>query len=164
MWWRAWSHANLRGEVLRGSNFRSFLFLNFLIASGLSEATVCAINYTDLEKTESLKSLQQILPESGVRGFVNGTRGSYFFIRATKEQLQMTFLTTGIFDLYGIRREGPVQFCDSNGKIFVMGLGYEEEVTVQPPMIQLGGSTPRQTFREGPVPELLRQKHDLSAF
>jgi hypothetical protein len=81
-----------------------------------------------------------------------------------ESEIQMTFLTTGLFDLYGIRRDGPVQFCDLEGKILVMGLGYEEEISVFEATIQLGGGTPRQTFREGPVPDLLRRKHDLTSF
>ena len=76
----------------------------------------------------------------------------------------MTFLTTGIFDLYGIRREGVIQFCDRHGKIYTLGLGYDEELVVTDLLIQWGGGTPRQTFREGPVPAKLLEKHDLSGF
>jgi hypothetical protein len=155
---------NLYDEVFRGYFFRLFYFLMILLIGCQSGASVCAFKYSDLQKTEALKRLQQLIPETGIRGFVNGTQGSYFFIRSGKEELHMTFLTTGLFDLYGIKREGPVQFCDNNGRILVMGMGYEEEVVVNQLTIQLGGGTPRQTFREGPVPELLKQKHDLTIF
>ncbi len=125
---------------------------------------VCASRFADFDKSPQLKQLQAVVPPLGLKGFVNGTQGSYFFLQTTEDGIQMTFLTTGLFDFYGIRREGPIQFCDLEGKIFVMGLGYEEEISVFNSIIQLGGGTPRQTFREGPVPDLLKRKHDLTSF
>ncbi len=124
----------------------------------------CAQKYSDLSRSPSFKDLQVMMPENGIKGFVNGTKGSYFFIRSNGSDLVMTFLTTGIFDLYGIRREGAIQFCEREGKLFILGLGYEEELVIKDSQILWGGGTLRQTFREGPVPEVLLQKHDLSGF
>lgn len=142
-----------------------FLSLGLMFVYEVHAASpVCAARYSEFDKTEALKQLQEIVPSSGFKGFVNGTQGSYFFLRSTDNEIQMTFLTTGLFDLYGIRRDGVIQFCDMQGKVFVVGMGYEEEISILNSVVQLGGGTPRQTFREGSVPELLRQKHDLRSF
>ncbi len=125
---------------------------------------VCADHYSQLEKTKSLKSLQSVLPASGIKGFVNKTRGSYFFIRSTEDKLKLTFLTTGLFDLYGIRRDSEIRFCDSDGQIYILGLGGIQKVVLKENLIFLKGESPVHTFESGEVPPLLREKNDLSDF
>jgi hypothetical protein len=123
---------------------------------------VCADHYSQLEKTESLKTLQSVLPVSGVKGFVNKTRGSYFFIRSTEDKLKLTFLTTGLFDLYGIRRDSEIRFCDSEGQLYILGMGGIQKIVLKENFILLKGDSPVHTFESGDVPALLREKNDLS--
>lgn len=136
--------------------------LSLFVSLNAQGGDFCAQKYSDLALSPSFKNLQTVIPENGTKGFVNDTKGSYFFIRSNGSQFFMTFLTTGFFDLYGIRRDGAIQFCEREGKFFILGLGYEEEMVIKDLSIQWGGGTPRQTFREGPVPELLKEKHNLS--
>ena len=136
----------------------------FLIHFAHALEPVCADQYTQLEKTETLKTLQVVLPVSGVKGFVNKTRGSYFFIRSTEDKLKLTFLTTGLFDLYGIRRDSEIRFCDSDGQIYILGMGGIQKVVLKENLIFLKGDSPVHTFELGEVPPLLREKNDLSDF
>ncbi len=133
-------------------------------SSFASTDPICATQYSELDKTDALRSLRMMIPQSGHRGFVNGTQGSYFFLRTTESSFQITFLTTGLFDFYGVRRVGEVHFCEIDGKVYIYGLGKEQEIFVDSYTIQLGERTPRQVFQIGPVPELLKRKHDLSTF
>lgn len=125
---------------------------------------VCADHYSQLEKTENLKNLQSVLPAAGVKGFVNKTRGSYFFIRSTEDKMKLTFLTTGLFDLYGIRRDSEIRFCDSDGQLYILGMGGVQKVELKENIIFLKGDSPVHTFEAGDVPPLLREKNDLSDF
>lgn len=134
------------------------------MSSAQAAEPICASSYAELEKTDPLKNLRSLIPDKGLRGFVNGTRGSYFFIRTNEQEIHLTFLTTGLFDLYGVRKDGVVRFCDFEGKIFIFGLGNEQEVFVEGNTIQFGDRTPRQVFQPGPVPERLKEKHNLSDF
>lgn len=136
----------------------------FFIPSVFASEQICASSYAELEKTSVLKNLRLMIPDKGLRGFVNGTRGSYFFIRTNEQEIHLTFLTTGLFDLYGIRKDGIVRFCEVDGKVFIFGLGNEQEVFVDASTIQFGDRTPRQVFQPGPVPERLKEKHNLSDF
>lgn len=136
----------------------------FFVSSVEATESICAANYSELEKTNGLKNLRAMIPDKGLRGFVNGTRGSYFFIRTNEQEIHLTFLTTGIFDLYGIRKDGLVRFCDIDGKVFIFGLGNEQEVFVDTNTIQFSNRSPRHVFQPGPVPDLLKEKHDLSDF
>ncbi|MBY0383975.1 hypothetical protein K2X05_02360 [bacterium] len=136
----------------------------FFVSSVSATEPICASSYAELEKTNALKNLRSMIPDKGVRGFVNGTRGSYFFIRTNEQEIHLTFLTTGIFDLYGIRKDGHVRFCDIDGKVFIFGLGNEQEVFVDAQSIQFSDRSPRHFFQPGPLPDLLKEKHDLSDF
>lgn len=144
------------------------LFLTACLITSLqsfaSTDPICASQYSELEKTEALRTLRFMIPQTGHRGFVNGTQGSYFYIRTTESAFQFTFLTTGLFDLYGVRRDGEVRFCEIDGKVYIYGLGEEQEIYVDSYTIQFGERTPRLVFQIGPVPELLKRKHDLSNF
>jgi hypothetical protein len=136
--------------------------LIFFIKLAQGADPICADHYSQLEKTENLKTLQSVLPASGIKGFVNKTRGSYFFIRSNENKLKLTFLTTGLFDLYGIRRDSEIRFCDSEGQIYILGMGGIQKVELKENMIFLKGTSPVHTFEAGEVPPLLREKNDLS--
>ena len=125
---------------------------------------VCADHFSQLEKTENLKHLQAVIPESGIKGFVNKTRGSYFFIRAVDNKLILTFLTTGLFDLYGIRRDSEIRFCDSEGQLYILGMGGIQKMYFKDNLIYIKGDSPVHIFESGDVPPLLREKNDLSEF
>ncbi len=140
----------------------SFLFLLLSLVHALDP--VCAGHFSQLEKSETLKRLSAIVPESGFRGFVNKTRGSYFFIRTTEDKIKLTFLTTGLFDLYGIRRDSDIQFCEAEGQLTILGLGGIQKILLKDNLIYLKGNSPVHIFELGEVPSLLREKNDLSDF
>lgn len=64
-----------------------------LLFLGISSAAepICAERYSQLDISENLRSLKAIVPENGVKGFVNKTRGSYFFIKSTDGGIRLTF-------------------------------------------------------------------------
>ncbi len=123
---------------------------------------VCADHYSQLEKTDALKRFQAIVPASGIKGFVNKTRGSYFFIKSTNDKLKLTFLTTGLFDLYGIRRDSEIRFCDSEGQISILGMDGVQKIVLKDNWIVFKDDSLVHTFEPGEIPPLLREKNDLS--
>jgi hypothetical protein len=134
----------------------------FLIQLTQALDPVCAGQYSQLELTENLKQLQAVIPASGTKGFVNKTRGSYFFIRSTGDKIKLTFLTTGLFDLYGIRRDSEIRFCEVEGQLYIHGMGGIQKMFLRANLIHFKDDSPVHTFESGEIPQLLREKNDLS--
>lgn len=124
-------------------------------------ANECAHNFEELDKTERLKTLKPLIPEVGRRGYVNKTQGSYIDITASTQNFVITFFTTGLFDLYGIRREGPLKFCDDGKKLLVIGLDREQTLYIDQTSLQFDERGPRQSFQEGPMPLALQKIHNI---
>lgn len=142
------------------TNFATVII--FFLFYGLSaQGQVCAKNFSDLDKTERLQNLKKILPDSERRGFVNKTRGSYFDIYQKENQFIISFYTTGLFDLYGIHREGPVEFCDDQSKITVTGLGRIKTIHIDGKLLSFDDGADNKAFTPGEMPEPLREINNL---
>lgn len=124
---------------------------------------ICASTYQELEQTENLKAVKNLIPLVGKNGFVNQTKGSYFFLESFADKIEITFLTTGLFDLYGIKRQGALKFCDRNGVLRVEGINKNLTIKLTSQGLQFGDGGPREVFDRGPIPEALRKIHNLAA-
>ena len=61
---------------------------------------------------------------------VNDTKGSYFTVDTVTENFQMAFYTSGLFDIYPVKREGPVKFCDDGKSLTLVGIGRVETLSI----------------------------------
>ncbi len=132
------------------------------LATGLTtaqSAPVCARNVMEYNLTPRLAELQHYFGPATTTGYVNQTNGSYFEVdtRTRPDAFVFTFMTSGFLDLNLIKQTGVVMFCDDGNKLTVVGLDRNERMTLNNGTIILGGGVPKQTFREGPKPELLRR-------
>lgn len=143
-------------------NYARSLVLLISLVSTTGRADVCAKNFSDLDKSEKLKTLKAIIPSQGKRGFVNKTSGSYFFLEAIGEEVEITFFTTGLLDLYGIRRQGKIEFCDTGKAIQARGIQRNVDLVLNGSHFQFGGGSARESFTAGPMPEALRRIHDIA--
>lgn len=134
---------------------RAFLILS-LFHSWTSHADViCAKNYAELDRTPALLSLKTLISDQKQNGYVNKTKGSYFFIQTHDSQFIITFYTTGLFDLYGIHREGTLVFCDRDGQLTAVGLDRTQNIYVAGERLEFGHRGARESFKRGPMPEKL---------
>jgi hypothetical protein len=131
-------------------------FLVIWMFSAAAGAEDCATRYSELGKTPRLQSMQLVLLLNSEVGYVNETRGSYFVID-TREDMQVTFLTTALFDLYSIHRKGPLKICDDGQSLFVEGIGRRERLVLDGTKLLIGGDGPRQRYSAGPMPDHLRK-------
>jgi hypothetical protein len=125
------------------------------LAHSIAFSDVCAEKYSDLDATESLKKLKTLLIPNNTNGFVNMTKGSYFYITATDSEFQILFFTTGLFDLYGIRRDGPLVFCDTEKGLTAIGLKRTQNIFIEDNKLQFGDRSAKESFQPGPMPEKL---------
>src|SRR5258708_7616865 len=95
-----------------------------------SAEEVCAGSFAELGRTPRLQSIQKMFSSAGRLSMVNVTRGSYFIVESLeeKENLTIRFYTSALFDLYGVKREGPVRFCDDGQSLKLIGIGRREEL------------------------------------
>lgn len=117
---------------------------------------VCAMSFREFDSTKRLQELKVHYPANTVSGYVNQTHGSYYEIDSRGEWLQITFYTSGLFDLYLIKRTSPVVICDDGDKLTVKGLDREDVLKIENGNLIMGKGGPRQTFTRGPMPELLK--------
>ena len=73
----------------------------------------------------------------------------------------MTFFTTGLFELYAIKRTGPLEFCDDGTKLTVNGLDRVQTLFVEGAFLQFGEREPRQSFAPGEMPAALQKIHNF---
>lgn len=140
---------------------RFFLSVSLLILSLIAFGDECATSYAELGNTEKLSQLKTLLPKEGLRGFVNETKGSYFFIHSGESGFKILFYTTGLWDLYGIQREGGIRFCDTGKEIKAIGLGYSKKLELLDGGLRYGGHKKSQTYQPGPMPKALREINDV---
>jgi hypothetical protein len=126
-------------------------------------ADECASRPDQLDRSPRLSNIKNLFAEKNVVGFVNETRGSYFFLDASGEKFLVKFYTSGIFDLYGIHQDHVVSFCDDGQELSMDGLGRKEKVKVFGNHITLGAGGPRKSFAPGEMPELLKKLHGFEA-
>lgn len=119
----------------------------------------CALSFSDLNQTPHLQELVSYFEPNSVTGYVNETHGSYFEVDTRDQKMVMTFMTSGLFDMYLIQRSGPIMFCDDGETVVVKGIEMEDQVTLKNGVIVLGKVSPKRTFTRGPKPELLEKLH-----
>ncbi len=149
---------------IKGSFVRSIFVILFLVSSSLAFAEhepICAKKYSELDLTEQLKKLKELLPAHQTIGLVNETKGSYIYLASRDDSFHITFITTGIFDLYGIKREGEIVFCDRGGQLLAIGLDRTQDLFVSGQKMQFGDKSEKESFVWGPLPEKLARKHNL---
>lgn len=140
------------------------IFLSVLTVSTTgAAATVCAKDYLGLDQTPALTRIKTVIENNKQNGFVNQTRGSYFFIVAGPENFKITFFTSGLFDLYGIRKEGSIQFCDRDGQLLAIGLNRTQNIYVGDGRLEFGQRGARESFTRGQMPEKLASLNDVDA-
>lgn len=127
-----------------------------------AEAEECASTLADLKKTPNLELVLTLFKDSPRVGMVNGTNGSYVIIDAVDGDLKIYFYTSGLWDLFGIKDDGPLTFCDGPEGLRMSGLGRSEYIKLVYGAIQLGEGGPRRTFRVGAMPEILQKLHGLN--
>jgi hypothetical protein len=140
---------------------RSTLVIALFLMSQTAWAGECASTLEDLKKTPRLKAVQELFAGGTRVGFVNETNGSYVVMGVAEGKLDIHFYTSGLWDLYAIKDEGPLQFCDDGEKLVMSGLGRSEALKIAPNKMEIGGGGPKRTFHVGPMPELLRKLHKL---
>ena len=117
---------------------------------------VCAMRFSEFDLTRRLQQLKPLFPANSVSGYVNQTGGSYYEIDSRGEWLRITFMTSGLFDLYLIRRSSAVVICDDGEKLTVKGLDREDKMMIDDGKLIMGKGGPKQTFSPGPMPDLLK--------
>lgn len=118
-----------------------------------TNADVCANNYSELNQTPALKSIQSLIENKKNNGFVNKTQGSYFFLQTQTEKFIISFYTTGLFDMFGVHKEGPIVFCDTGHELRAKGLGRNQKIFVHQSRLEFGNRTDRESFIRGPMPD-----------
>lgn len=122
---------------------------------------ICATAYSELERSENLKSLKPLFSADKRIAMVNETKGSYVIIDAFDDHLSISFFTSGLFDLYPIRKDGPLKFCDDGVSLHMIGLGKEDKFVLKEGGFQMGKGGPRMNFARGEMPALLRKLHKI---
>lgn len=139
----------------------SFIIVFLMSASAAAEST-CAKNFSELDSLPALSGIKSLLSDTQKIGFVNKTEGSYFFIEQKDNQFIITFFTTGFLDLYGIRKSGPITFCDDNGKMTAIGLDRTQNLFIDGARLEFGQRGARESFIRGPMPEKLARINEIS--
>jgi len=139
------------------------LLLVLCLAGQMARAEVCASSFSELDKTPLLSSLKPLFSEDKRIAMVNETKGSYVIIDSLDDKLTISFFTSGIFDLYPVRKDGPLQFCDDGDSLKMIGLGRSEEFRVTGDRFQMGSGGAKKSFSYGEMPELLKRLHRVDA-
>ena len=132
-----------------------------MLTTPVASAELCASSYNDLALTENLQKLKTLFVEESQTGLVNATRGSFVTVDTAGETLSITFYTSGLFDLYPIRKQGPLQFCDLDGVVYIKALQRSDQIHFSESGFSLGGGGPRLQFQRGEMPDLLKRLHDI---
>lgn len=141
---------------------RFFLLVTILITPPSTYADpICAENYTQLDASPTLQKIKTLLRNSSNNGFVNKTKGSYFFIQTQEEKFKIIFYTTGFLNLYGIQKEGPIKFCDEGDQLTVIGIDRHQKLYVDGNSLEFGSRTDRESFARGVMPEELARKNNV---
>jgi len=123
-------------------------------------AETCATTPTELTQTPGLLALKAFFQERKIASYVNETKGSFFIVSSETDKLSISFFTSGVLDLYGIRRDGALKFCDDGKNITMIGLGRSEVLKIEDTQLIIGNGGPRLTFQSGDMPPLLKKLHN----
>ena len=124
-------------------------------------AELCASKPSELDQSDRLKTVKTLFV-TGVRvGMVNESKGSFVVLESSENQITMVYYTSGLFQLYGMKRDGPLKFCDTGSSLRMIGLGQDVEVKIGDGKLIADDGGPKRTFSPGPVPDLLQRLHHL---
>jgi hypothetical protein len=126
-------------------------------------AEECASTLAELKKSPQFEAVIGFLQKQDRIGLVNETKGSYVVIDAKEDALQIHFYTSGIWDLYGIKDEGPLKFCADENGLRILGLGRSESIRFSEGKMEMGKGGALRTFHPGDMPELLQKLHGLNS-
>ena len=141
----------------------SHLILSILaVVSVAAGADECAGKFSELSRISGLSSVRTLFGEGERIGLVNETQGSYVVIESRDDLLWISFYTSGLFDLYGIKDEGPLIFCSTASGLRMSGLKRNNAFMVVEGRLIIDDGGRRKTFAIGAVPELLRKLHHLN--
>ena len=140
---------------------RAFALCLLVVGAPVFADEICAESYSELDRSENLKAMKPLFSADKRIAVVNETKGSYVIIDAIDDKLTISFFTTGLFDLYPIRKDGGLKFCDDGEKLRMVGLDREDVVTLKDGGFQMGKGGPKMNFSRGEMPELLKKKHKI---
>ena len=144
-----------------GVVFVFFSSLGFTSQNHAHAEEICASRYSELDKSERLKTVKELFgPERQIRA-VNESKGSYVIIEALTDDLTISFFTSALFEMYAIRKDGVLSFCDTGTGLKMEGLGRSEEFTLKAGKFQMGGGGAKKTFAIGEMPEKLMKLHHM---
>lgn len=135
--------------------------IGILSSAPVAADNLCAKNFSEIEKSPRFDSLKPLLSQTQRFGFVNKTEGSYFFIEQKQNQFYITFYTTGFLDLFGVRRSGPITFCEKNGQLTAEGLDRVQNIFIEGERMEFGQRSARESFIRGPMPEKLARINEV---
>lgn len=137
-------------------------FLTLIFNGEFALAEICAANIEGLDRTPLLMSLKVLFPTpSHKTGLLNDTDGTYLLLENRNSKLFVTLFTSGPFDIYPIRRESPLEFCDDGKRLRLKGLSRDLEFQwIEAEKFKLGAGGPRYIFGRRPMPALLRRLHN----
>lgn len=137
------------------------ILLVLIITLPAAADSVCAAKYSDLDGSQNLKALKAMFSADKQIAMVNETKGSYVIISGFDDNLTISFFTSGLFDLYPVRREGPLKFCDDGVVLRMIGLDREDTFTLVNGGFQMGKGGPKRNFARGEMPALLKKLHKM---
>lgn len=139
-----------------------YLFFALMMGSPTTSADpICAETYAQLDASPALQKVKTLLRNSSNNGFVNKTKGSYFFIQTQEEKFNIIFYTTGFLNLYGIQKEGSIKFCDEGDQLTVIGIDRHQKLFIDGHSLEFGSRTDRESFTKGVMPEELARKNNV---
>lgn len=139
-----------------------WIFVTILmIPPSTTAEPICAETYGQLDSSPTLQQVKTLLRNFSNNGFVNKTKGSYFFIQTHEEKFKIIFYTTGFLNLYGIQKEGPIKFCDEDNQLTVIGIDRHQKLYVEGHSLEFGSRSDRESFNRGVMPEELARKNNV---
>ena len=136
--------------------------MGILLAILLGSASAdifCAKTKNDLDHSERLAQIKPLFDDNNRIMMVNGTKGSYVIIDGSGEGLTISFFTSGLFDLYAIRKDGPLEFCDNGERLEMVGLDRREVFQIIDGEIDMGSGGVKKHFARGDMPDKLKKLH-----
>lgn len=146
---------------MRKARWTLFLVITLWAIPAL--AGECASSLAELKKSPNFASVVSFLQDQDRLGLVNDTKGSYVVIDAKETELKIHFYTSGIWDLYAIKDEGPLQFCSDENGLTIQGLGRTDSIRFSEGKMEMGKGGAIRTFHPGDMPELLQKLHGLNS-
>lgn len=138
-----------------------FVFALLLMAQSSSAAEVCADKFSELGGSARLEALKPLFGAEKRMAMVNGTKGTYVVIDALAENFTISLFTSGLFDLYPIRKDGEVKFCDDGAHLRMLTLGRADVFEIVSGGLVMAGGGERRSFMRGEMPELLKKLHKI---